>query len=86
MFDFSLRPEQGEYLGLDLGGTNFRVVLVKFKDGVADTTTKYYHLSDKVLSGPSAGVSVYTFNSLDLIIHKKYQIMLHVDRNTALRI
>ncbi|XP_059162255.1 hexokinase-1-like [Physella acuta] len=48
--------EQGDYLGLDLGGTKFRVVLVRFKDGVADTTTQYYELTDETLSGPSAGV------------------------------
>lgn len=45
--------ENGRYLGLDLGSTNFRVVLVDLKDGVAKTTTKYYNLTDDQLSGPA---------------------------------
>jgi hexokinase len=45
--------ENGRYLGLDLGSTNFRVVLVDLKDGVAETTTKYYNLTDDQLSGPA---------------------------------
>lgn len=49
-------PEQGDYLGLDLGGTNFRVVLVRFKDGEAETITKYYNLTEECLCGPAAGV------------------------------
>lgn len=49
--------ENGEYLGLDLGGTNFRVVRVVMKDGEATTTTKYYNLDDKILSGPCQHVS-----------------------------
>lgn len=54
-FDFII--ENGEYLGLDLGGTNFRVVRVVMKDGEATTTTKYYNLDDKILSGPCQHVS-----------------------------
>lgn len=49
--------ENGEYLGLDLGGTNFRVVRARFTDGTAETTTKYYNLSKELLTGPVEGVS-----------------------------
>uniref|UniRef100_A0A0B7B350 Phosphotransferase n=2 Tax=Arion vulgaris TaxID=1028688 RepID=A0A0B7B350_9EUPU len=56
--------EQGDYLGLDLGGTNFRVVLVRFKDGVAATTTKYYSLTDECLSGPADGVFDFIAESI----------------------
>ena len=57
-YNFYLRDtymfsENGRYLGLDLGSTNFRVVLVDLKDGVAETTTKYYNLTDDQLSGPA---------------------------------
>ncbi|KAK6169749.1 hypothetical protein SNE40_020738 [Patella caerulea] len=48
--------ENGDFLGLDLGGTNFRVVHVNLKDGVATTNTKYYSLTEEVLCGPCAGV------------------------------
>ncbi|KAK7494494.1 hypothetical protein BaRGS_00014147 [Batillaria attramentaria] len=47
--------ENGEYLGLDLGGTNYRVVLVKFTDGVAETITHNFVIPTPVLSGPSSG-------------------------------
>lgn len=49
--------ENGEYLGLDLGGTNFRVVLVRFKDGVANNTTLNYTIPNDVLKAPSSCVS-----------------------------
>ena len=49
--------ENGEYIGLDLGGTNFRVVRVIMKNGEATTTTKYYNLAEDLLSGPCQNVS-----------------------------
>ena len=49
--------ENGEYIGLDLGGTNFRVVRVIMKNGEASTTTKYYNLAEDLLSGPCQNVS-----------------------------
>jgi len=51
--------ENGDFLGLDLGSTNFRVVLVKFTNGVADTKTKYYNLPSELLTGPADGVIIY---------------------------
>ncbi|RUS81795.1 hypothetical protein EGW08_010432 [Elysia chlorotica] len=56
--------EQGDFLGLDLGGTNFRVVRVSFKDGQAETTTQYYTLLESVLCGPVAGVFDFIAESL----------------------
>ncbi|ESO92176.1 hypothetical protein LOTGIDRAFT_233221 [Lottia gigantea] len=56
--------ENGDYLGLDLGGTNFRVVRVQLKDGMASTTTKYYTLTEQVLSGPCAGVFDFIAESI----------------------
>ncbi|CAG5136120.1 unnamed protein product [Candidula unifasciata] len=63
--------EQGDYLGLDLGGTNFRVVLVRFKDGVAETTTQYYSLTDECLSGPAAGLFDFIADSIEDFVHKQ---------------
>lgn len=48
--------ENGDYLGLDLGGTNYRVVLARFFKGVADTTLENYVIPADILSGPSSGV------------------------------
>lgn len=56
--------EQGDYLGLDLGSTNFRVVLVKFKDGHAVSEFKKFTLPDAVLCGPSAGVFDFIAESI----------------------
>ncbi|KAH9505578.1 Hexokinase-2 [Bulinus truncatus] len=63
--------EQGDFLGLDLGGTNFRVVLVRFKDGVADTVTQYYNLTDETLSGPAAGVFDFIAESIQDFLEKQ---------------
>ena len=56
--------ENGEYIGLDLGGTNFRVVRVIMKNGEATTTTKYYNLAEDLLSGPCQNVSPQHKHSL----------------------
>ncbi|XP_071134252.1 hexokinase type 2-like [Mytilus edulis] len=60
--------ENGRYLGLDLGSTNFRVVLVDLKDGVAKTTTKYYNLTDDQLSGPAELVFDHIAASMETFI------------------
>ncbi|XP_060577895.1 hexokinase type 2-like [Ruditapes philippinarum] len=56
--------ENGTYLGLDLGGTNFRVVRVDMKNGKAETQTKYYNLDKTLLSGPSSVMFDYIANCL----------------------
>lgn len=56
--------ENGTYLGMDLGGTNFRIVRVNMKGGVATTDTNYYNLSKQLLSGPSDGVFDHIANCL----------------------
>nr|QZU27268.1 HK-1 [Onchidium reevesii] len=63
--------EQGDFLGLDLGGTNFRVVLVRFKNGQAETITQYYTLTDECLSGPSAGVFDFIAESIQDFLQKQ---------------
>ena len=51
--------ENGTYLGMDLGGTNFRIVRVDMKDGEATTNTTYYNLDKQLLSGPCDEVRVH---------------------------
>lgn len=60
--------ENGRFLGLDLGSTNFRVVLVDLKNGVAETTTKYYNLTDDQLCGPAELVFDHIANSMEAFI------------------
>lgn len=46
-------------MGLDLGGTNFRVLLCKMRKGeLKETKVKKYNLEKEVLKGPSDGVSI----------------------------
>lgn len=61
--------EEGEYLGLDLGGTNFRVLLVRFKNGVAETSCNYYNLKEETLRGPAAGVFDFIAESIEDFLH-----------------
>ncbi|KAL3882227.1 hypothetical protein ACJMK2_028591 [Sinanodonta woodiana] len=63
--------ENGVFLGMDLGGTNFRIVLVRFKDGCAETTTKYYNLDKELLSGPSSGIFEHIAVSLQSFVQEE---------------
>ncbi|KAH3726175.1 hexokinase type 2-like [Dreissena polymorpha] len=51
--------ENGTYLGMDLGGTNFRLVRVDLRDGEATTATRYYSLGKGLLVGPSSELFDY---------------------------
>lgn len=45
--------EEGDYLALDLGGTNFRVILLRIKSGrVASEEVQYYQVPEPVRLGP----------------------------------
>lgn len=63
--------ENGDYIGLDLGGTNFRVVRVVMKNGVANTTTKYYNLDEQLLSGPCKYVFDHIAESLERFLREE---------------
>lgn len=44
--------EAGKYLALDLGGTNFRVLLLELKDGdILKEEFKFYHIEDEARTG-----------------------------------
>nr|XP_022287076.1 hexokinase-1-like [Crassostrea virginica] len=63
--------ENGEYIGLDLGGTNFRVVRVIMKNGEATTTTKYYNLAEDLLSGPCQNIFDHIAESLEAFLREE---------------
>lgn len=51
---FSCHPENGDFLALDLGGTNFRVLLVKIRSGKRRTVemhNKIYAIPLEVMQG-----------------------------------
>lgn len=43
--------EHGEYLALDLGGTNFRVLLVRFNAHQFNVTNKTYTIPKQFMTG-----------------------------------
>ncbi|CAG9109481.1 unnamed protein product [Plutella xylostella] len=52
--------EQGVFLALDLGGTNFRVLLLELEAGrLVREDVKQYHISDELRLGP--GVDLFNF-------------------------
>lgn len=52
--------EFGQFLALDLGGTNFRVILMHIKKGlVTDEIVKHYHISDELRVG--VGLKLFDF-------------------------
>ena len=59
-------PEKGDFLALDLGGTNFRVLLVKIRSGKRRTVemhNKIYAIPMEVMQGTGEEVSSFwTFN------------------------
>lgn len=62
--------ENGTYLGMDLGGTNFRIVRVDMKNGKDTTTTKYYNLEKHLLTGPSSVMFDYIAKCLSEFLSK----------------
>jgi len=48
--------ENGEFLALDLGGTNFRVLLCRMRDGQCESTSRNYNVPNKKLYGPASEV------------------------------
>lgn len=44
--------EQGQFLALDLGGTNFRIILLVLKNGkVVNEKVKHYHIVEELRLG-----------------------------------
>lgn len=61
--------ECGDYMGLDLGGTNFRVLLCKMRNGeLKETKVKKYNLEKEVLRGPSDGVFDHIAESISKFV------------------
>ena len=68
--------EQGDYLALDLGGTNFRVLLVRLANGKSESVSKNYNVPTSKLHGPASEVSfnkaknsAQIYNSTSVLIH-----------------
>ena len=49
--------EEGRFLALDLGGTNFRVLLITLGENEFHMESKIYAVSQEIMQGPGTGVS-----------------------------
>lgn len=52
LYDVVMSAECGDYLALDLGGTNFRVLLISLKGASVEMKNKIYSVSDELMVGP----------------------------------
>ena len=48
--------ETGDYLALDLGGTNFRVLLITLKGSTVEMKNKIYPISEELMLGTGTQV------------------------------
>jgi len=48
--------ETGDYLALDLGGTNFRVLLISLKGSNVDMKNKIYPIAEELMLGTGTQV------------------------------
>ena len=48
--------ETGNFLALDLGGTNFRVLLISIKDGKSNMISKIYRIPHEIMLGSGDAV------------------------------
>jgi len=48
--------ENGDFLALDLGGTNFRVLLCRMRSGHCESTSRNYNVPNHKLRGPASAV------------------------------
>jgi len=49
--------ETGDYLALDLGGTNFRVLLISLKGSAVDMKNKIYPIAEDLMLGTGTKVT-----------------------------
>lgn len=62
--------EKGKYLALDLGGTNFRVLMVELNGKDVDIQSKTYLIPQRIMLGTGTQVCVL----LDVLQNNKCQI------------
>lgn len=73
-----MTSEEGDFLALDLGGTNFRVLLCKMRAGQCESVSRNYNVPEAKLHGPAAHV-------FDHIAHSIHQFLQEMDlRNRTL--
>lgn len=51
--------EQGEFLALDLGGTNFRVLLIRIAGNESEMQSKIFRVPDYIMKGTGEAVRLF---------------------------
>lgn len=69
---FPAFPESGSFLALDLGGTNFRVMVLELKDGkVVDDAIAFYHVEEHLRIGCGFRLFDYLAECIADFVHKQ---------------
>lgn len=70
--DICSGEEEGDFLALDLGGTNFRVLWIEMKNGVcAKSLSKNYNVPTETLRGPCIGVFNHLAESISTFMEEE---------------
>lgn len=64
-------PEEGKFLALDLGGTNFRVILVEVDGSQFHMDNETYSLSQELMHGPGVQLFDYIADCLHKFVEKR---------------
>ena len=64
-------PEEGRFLALDLGGTNFRVILVEVEGSQFHMDNEIYSLSQDLMHGPGSQLFDYIADCLHKFVIKR---------------
>ena len=60
--------EAGKFLALDLGGTNFRVLLIELEGGKAELKSHVYAVPEHIMLGPGEGVCAIKTTNYHLFV------------------
>lgn len=67
-----LVSEEGKFLALDLGGTNFRILEVEFKNGkIVEVLVKHYEIADEIRLGSGVDLFDYIADCLSDFLKEK---------------
>ena len=63
--------EEGDFLALDLGGTNFRVLLIQIHDGEVHIESDIYRLSQELMTSDAETLFDYIANCIEIFSKKR---------------
>ena len=71
-------PEEGKFLALDLGGTNFRVILVEVEASQFHMDSEVYSLSQELMHGPGEQLFDYIADCLHTFVARRKLVQLRL--------